>query len=115
VTWGPPWSSSTGARRGPAAGRSDPPADLGGSGLIDEYECVAHPILVGHGPTLFAGLGERLQLRLVGRQQFRSGAGALRSSPVESRLEGRLPPPTLEDWQGSLMVLLGQHAVSSRL
>jgi len=24
-------------------------------GLIDEYEFVVHPRLVGHGPTLFAG------------------------------------------------------------
>ena len=49
--------------------------------LIDEYEFVVHPILTGHGPTLFAGLSERLELRLVGRQEFRSGAVALRYQP----------------------------------
>ncbi len=53
-------------------------ADLG---LIDEYEFVVQPILAGHGPTLFAGLSERLELRLVGRQEFRSGAVALRYQP----------------------------------
>jgi dihydrofolate reductase len=53
-------------------------ADLG---LIDEYEFVVHPVLAGHGPTLFAGLRERLELSLVGRQEFRSGAIALRYQP----------------------------------
>jgi len=46
-----------------------------------EYEFVAQPILAGHGPTLFAGLSERLELKLVGRQEFRSGAVALRYQP----------------------------------
>lgn len=49
--------------------------------LIDEYEFVVQPILAGHGPTLFAGLSERLELQLVGRQEFRSGAVALRYQP----------------------------------
>ena len=57
------------------------PLALADLGLIDEYEFVVHPILVGHGPTLFAGLSERLELRLVGRQEFRSGAVALRYQP----------------------------------
>jgi hypothetical protein len=42
---------------------------------------LVQPILAGHGPTLFAGLSERLELRLVGRQEFRSGAVALRYQP----------------------------------
>jgi len=49
--------------------------------LIDEYEFVVQPIVAGHGPTLFAGLRERLELRLVGRKEFRSGAVALRYQP----------------------------------
>jgi dihydrofolate reductase len=53
-------------------------ADLG---LIDEYELVVHPIVAGHGPTLFAGLSEPLELELVSRQEFRSGAVALRYRP----------------------------------
>ena len=53
-------------------------ADLG---LIDEYEFVVQPIVTGHGPTLFAGLRERLDLRLVDRHEFRSGAVALRYQP----------------------------------
>jgi len=54
-------------------------ADLG---LIDEYEFVVQPILAGHGPTLFAGLSERLDLKLVGREEFRSGAVVLRYQPT---------------------------------
>jgi len=57
------------------------PLALADLGLIDEYEFVVQPTLAGHGPTLFAGLSERLELRLVGRQEFRSGAVALRYQP----------------------------------
>jgi dihydrofolate reductase len=56
------------------------PLALADLGLIDEYEFVVQPILAGHGPTLFAGLSERLDLRLVS-QEFRSGAVALRYLP----------------------------------
>lgn len=57
------------------------PLALADLGLIDEYEFVVLPILAGHGPTLFAGLSERIELRLVGRREFRSGAVALRYQP----------------------------------
>ncbi|MFA5884635.1 MAG: dihydrofolate reductase family protein [Acidimicrobiia bacterium] len=57
------------------------PLALADLGLIDEYEFVVHPILAGHGPTLLAGLSERLELELVGRQEFRAGAVALRYQP----------------------------------
>jgi dihydrofolate reductase len=57
------------------------PLALADLGLIDEYEFVVHPILAGHGPTLFAGLSERVQLNLVHRQELRSGAVALRYTP----------------------------------
>jgi len=50
-------------------------------GLIDEYEFVVHPRLVGHGPTLFAGLSERVDLKLVSRQELGSGAVAMRYEP----------------------------------
>ena len=57
------------------------PLALADLGLIDEYEFVVLPIVAGHGPTLLAGLSERLELKLVGRQEFRSGAVALRYQP----------------------------------
>jgi dihydrofolate reductase len=46
-------------------------------GLIDEYELVVHPRLVGHGPTLFAGLSKPVDLKLVSRVEFGSGAVAM--------------------------------------
>ena len=57
------------------------PLALADLGLIDEYEIVVQPTLVGHGPMLFAGLRERLDLKLVGRHEFRSGAVALHYQP----------------------------------
>ena len=46
-------------------------------GLIDEYELVVHPRLVGHGPTLFAGLSKPMDLKLVSRLELGSGAVAM--------------------------------------
>jgi len=57
------------------------PQALAELGLIDEYEFVVHPRLVGHGPTLFAGLSRRLDLKLVNRLEFGSGAVAMRYEP----------------------------------
>ncbi len=50
-------------------------------GLIDEYEFVVQPRLAGHGPTLFAGLSKHVDLRLVSRLDFGSGAVAMRYEP----------------------------------
>ncbi|GAA2027299.1 dihydrofolate reductase family protein [Agromyces tropicus] len=49
------------------------PRALADLGLIDEYVFVVQPVLVGRGPTLLAGLGERIPLELVDRREFRSG------------------------------------------
>ncbi|ATB51493.1 deaminase/reductase [Corallococcus macrosporus DSM 14697] len=57
------------------------PLALAELGLIDEYEFVVHPMLAGHGPTLFAGLSKYVDLKLVGRQELASGAVALRYAP----------------------------------
>ena len=57
------------------------PLALAELGLIDEYEFVVHPRIAGHGPTPFRGLSERVDLRLVDRQEFGSGAVALRYEP----------------------------------
>lgn len=46
--------------------------------LIDEYEFIVHPRQAGHGPTLFAGLSKHVELKLVGRREFGSGAVAMR-------------------------------------
>jgi dihydrofolate reductase len=57
------------------------PLALAKLGLIDEYEFVVHPRIAGHGPTLFAGLSKPLDLRLVSRLEFGSGAVATRYEP----------------------------------
>ena len=57
------------------------PMALAELGLIDEYEFVVQPRLAGHGPTLFAGLSKRVDLKLVSRLEFGSGAVAMRYEP----------------------------------
>jgi dihydrofolate reductase len=57
------------------------PQALAELGLIDEYEFVVHPRLAGHGPTLFAGLSKYVDLKLVSRLEFGSGAVAMRYEP----------------------------------
>ena len=57
------------------------PLALAELGLIDEYEFVVQPRLAGHGPTLFAGLSKRIDLKLVSRLEFDSGAVAMRYEP----------------------------------
>ena len=57
------------------------PLALAELGLIDEYEFVVHPRLAGHGPTLFEGLSRYVDLKLVSRLEFGSGAVAMRYEP----------------------------------
>ena len=57
------------------------PLALAELGLIDEYEFIVQPRIIGHGPTLFAGLSKYVDLKLVNRVQFPSGAVALQYEP----------------------------------
>jgi dihydrofolate reductase len=57
------------------------PMALAELGLIDEYELVVQPRIVGHGRTLFAGLSKHVDLTLVSRLEFDSGAVAMRYEP----------------------------------
>ncbi|HSY21977.1 MAG TPA: dihydrofolate reductase family protein [Polyangiaceae bacterium] len=57
------------------------PLALAELGLIDEYEFMVQPRVAGHGPTLFAGLSKYIDLKLVSRLEFRSGAVAMRYEP----------------------------------
>jgi dihydrofolate reductase len=57
------------------------PFALAELGLIDEYEFIVHPRIAGHGPALFAGLSKRLDLKLVSRLEFGSGAVAMQYEP----------------------------------
>lgn len=58
------------------------PLALAELGLIDEYEFLVQPRIAGHGPTLFAGLSQYVDLKLVGRRELGNGAVALRYEPV---------------------------------
>jgi dihydrofolate reductase len=58
------------------------PLALAELGLIDEYEFVVHPRLVGYGPTLFAGLSKWIDLKLVNRLELGSGAVAMQYEPI---------------------------------
>ncbi len=60
------------------------PIALAEMGLIDEYEFVVHPVVAGHGPTLLAGIRDRIELELVDRHDFQSGATVLRYLPATS-------------------------------
>jgi dihydrofolate reductase len=62
-------------------GGAELPQALAELGLIDEYEFVVQPRLAGHGPTLFAGLSKYVDLKLVSRLEFGSGAVAMRYEP----------------------------------
>ena len=62
------------------------PMALAELGLIDEYEFVVHPKVMGHGPTLFAGIAKELDLELLSRLEYKSGAVAMRYRPRQSQL-----------------------------
>jgi dihydrofolate reductase len=67
--------------RGLLTGGVTLPLALADLGLIDEYEFIVHPRIAGHGPTLFAGLSKRIDLKLVSRLELGSGAAAMRYVP----------------------------------
>lgn len=58
------------------------PTELARLGLIDEYQLVVHPVVVGRGPYVLGGLAESLALRLVDRTELASGATALVYEPA---------------------------------
>jgi dihydrofolate reductase len=49
-------------------------SQLARAGLIDEYQIVVHPIVVGDGRTLFEGIDERMPLNLTSSRIFKNGA-----------------------------------------
>jgi dihydrofolate reductase len=54
------------------------PTALVEMGLIDEFEFLVHPRIAGHGPSLFGGLSNMVDLKLVGRKEFGSGVVSMR-------------------------------------
>jgi dihydrofolate reductase len=70
-----------GSGKGILVGGVKLPQALAELGLIDQYDFLVQPRLVGHGPTLFAGLSKPVDLSLVSQHEFRSGAVAMRYEP----------------------------------
>ena len=54
---------------------------LTGLGLIDEYQILVHPIVLGGGKALFANVTEAKRLELVSSRQFASGVMLLTYRP----------------------------------
>lgn len=68
--------------RGLLTGGVTLPLALAELGLIDEYEFVILPRIAGHGPRLMDGLTKIVDLRLVERSEFASGAVVVRYEAV---------------------------------
>ena len=50
--------------------------------LIDEYQFIVAPIILGGGRTLFEGIKEKLSLKLVETRAFKNGNVLLRYTPI---------------------------------
>ena len=57
-------------------------ASLAPTGLIDEYRLCVHPVVLGSGRVLFKDISERINLKLVKTDTFRSGAVMLHYQPA---------------------------------
>jgi dihydrofolate reductase len=57
-------------------------AQLADAGLIDEYQIVLNPLVVGHGRTLFEGVRKKLPLQLVKSRAFGNGNVVLFYQPA---------------------------------
>jgi dihydrofolate reductase len=65
------------SERGVFVGGVTLPMALAELGLIDELELVVMPTIAGRGPSLLAGLSKPMNLKLVRRKEFASGAVVL--------------------------------------
>jgi dihydrofolate reductase len=59
-------------------------SQLAQHGLIDEYQLVVNPILLGAGRSLTAALAQIVRLRLVDARPFPSGNVVLRYAPASA-------------------------------
>ena len=57
-------------------------SQLAQEGLIDEYQMVVNPVVLGEGRTMFDGIKEKLTLKLTNTRAFGNGNVFLRYEPV---------------------------------
>jgi dihydrofolate reductase len=57
-------------------------SQLAAAGLIDEYQLVINPFIIGKGRNLFEGVQDQLNLRLVGSRTFKNGNVLVRYEPA---------------------------------
>jgi dihydrofolate reductase len=55
---------------------------LAASGLIDEYQFVVHPVVLGEGRTLFEGAEKQLGFKLISTRSFKNGNLVVRYEPT---------------------------------
>ena len=67
---------------GLATGGVTLPLALAELDLIDSYEFIVHPRIVGHGPRIFEGISQHVDLRLVERSGLDADIVVLRYEPV---------------------------------
>lgn len=58
--------------------------DLTERGLIDEYQLVVNPVIVGSGRPLFSHLPKSVELRLIDSKPFKNGTVLLRYQPIQT-------------------------------
>ena len=58
-------------------------SQLAQSGLIDEYQLVVNPIVIGKGRTMFEGVPERLIVKLTKTRAFENGNVLLCYEPIK--------------------------------
>jgi len=59
-------------------------SQLSAARLIDEYQLVFHPIVLGAGRTLFDGLKEKMKLKRTNMRTFKNGSVVLSYEPEAS-------------------------------
>jgi dihydrofolate reductase len=57
-------------------------AQLGQAGLIDEFQVMVNPIVLGKGRSMFDGLENRLNLKLAQTRAFKNGNVLLSYEPA---------------------------------
>ena len=57
-------------------------SQLASAGLIDEFQIVVHPLVLGGGRTLFEGVRQKFALRPVNSRTFKNGNVLLRYEPA---------------------------------